>query len=75
MEKRTFLKYGSFSPKIAKIFFLSKSVSGYFYLFLNKVPMANKPRGGGLKALVAGPLRKELFFAASLMGYFLEMFA
>ena len=22
--------------------------------------MANKPRGGGLKALVAGPLRKEL---------------
>ena len=27
--------------------------------------MATKPRGGGLKALVAGPLRKELFFAAS----------
>ena len=23
-----------------------------------KVPMATKPRGGGLKALVAGPLRK-----------------
>ena len=32
-----------------------------------KVPMATKPRGeGGLKALVAGPLREELFFAASL---------
>ena len=28
--------------------------------------MATKPRGGGLKALVAGPLRNELFFAASL---------
>ena len=27
--------------------------------------MATKP-GGGLKALVAGPLRKELYFAASL---------
>ena len=32
--------------------------------------MATKPRGGGgLKALVAGPLRKELFFVASLTGY------
>ena len=34
--------------------------------------MATKPRrggGGGLKALVAGPLRKELFFAASLSQY------
>ena len=28
--------------------------------------MANKPRGWGLKAIVAGPLRRELFFAASL---------
>ena len=28
--------------------------------------MATKLRGGGLKALVAGPLRKEPFFAASL---------
>ena len=29
--------------------------------------MATKPKGGGgLKALVAGPLRKEPFFAASL---------
>ena len=27
--------------------------------------MATKPRGGGLKALVAGPLKKEFFFAAS----------
>ena len=26
-----------------------------------KVPMASKPRGEGLKALVTGPLRKELF--------------
>ena len=33
-----------------------------------KVPKATKPRGVGLKALVAGPLRKELFFAASLIG-------
>ena len=29
--------------------------------------MATKPRGEGVKALVAGPLRKEIFFAASLM--------
>ena len=29
--------------------------------------MATKPRGGGLKALVAGPLRKEHFLAASLI--------
>ena len=28
--------------------------------------MAIKPRGWGLKALVAGPLRKELFCVASL---------
>ena len=28
--------------------------------------MVTKPRGGSLKALVAGPLRKELFLAASL---------
>ena len=27
-----------------------------------KVLMVTKPRGGGLKALVAGPLRKELVF-------------
>ena len=30
-----------------------------------KVSMATKPGGEGLKALVAGPLRKELNFAAS----------
>ena len=39
-----------------------------FFLYVRKkVPMATKPRlgGGGLMALVAGPLRKELFFAAS----------
>ena len=28
--------------------------------------MATKPKGGGSKALVAGPLRTELFFTASL---------
>ena len=40
-----------------------------FFYVRKKVPMATKPRGGGsLKALVAGPLRKELFFAASLRG-------
>ena len=39
-----------------------------FYNVRTKVPMATRPMGGGegLKALVAGPLRKELFFAASL---------
>ena len=32
-----------------------------------KVPKATKPRGGGgIKALGAGPLRKDLFFVASL---------
>ena len=31
--------------------------------------MTTKPRGGGVKALVVGPLKKELFFAASLMKY------
>ena len=30
--------------------------------------MATKPRGGGLKALEDGSLRKELFFVASLWG-------
>ena len=34
--------------------------------------MATKPGGGGLKALVAGPLRKELFFAASLTDIVME---
>ena len=37
--------------------------------FLNvnkKVPIATKPGGGGLKALVAGPPRNLNFFAASL---------
>ena len=28
--------------------------------------MTTKPRGGGVKALVVGPLKKEFFFAASL---------
>ena len=39
-----------------------------FFIVRKKVPMATKPTGGGgLKALLAGPLRKELsFFAASL---------
>ena len=36
--------------------------------------MATKPRGGGLKALVTGPLRKELFFAASLIFFLFFIF-
>ena len=36
-----------------------------FFNVKKKVPMATKPRGGGLKAIVAGPLKKTLF-AASL---------
>ena len=32
------------------------------FLMKRKVLISTKPRGGGLKALVAGPLRKELFF-------------
>ena len=34
--------------------------------------MATKPRGGGLKDLVARPLRKDSFFAASLTMAFLH---
>ena len=46
---------GYFSPKIGgRNFFLSKSVSGI------------KQEGGGGIALVAQPLREELFFAASV---------
>ena len=34
---------------------------------IKKVPMAIEPEGGGgVKALIARPLREELFFAASL---------
>ena len=53
-----------FSPKIVENFFLSKSGSSYLKTKKKKekkVPMATKPRGGGVKALVVGPLRKELF--------------
>ena len=41
---------------------LSKSVSGYF-MTKKKIPMAIKPegKGGGGKALMARPLREELF--------------
>ena len=40
-----------------------------FFNVRKKVPLATKPKGeGGLKALVAGPLRKEPFFAASFSG-------
>ena len=40
----------------------------FFFNVRKTVTMSIKPRGkgGGLKALVAGPLSKELFFAASL---------
>ena len=45
---------------------LSKSVFGYFKtkkkIQQKKVPMATKLEGGGGKALVARPLRDELFF-------------
>ena len=46
---------------------MKKIVKIYFRLFYEKkqktVPMANKPEGGGLgKALMARPLREELFF-------------
>ena len=47
-----------FSPKIVENIFLSKSVSGYFKTKKTKVPMTTKPaRGGGVKALVVGPLK------------------
>ena len=36
------------------------------FLCKEKVPMATKPGGGGPKALVAGLLRNELFFATFL---------
>ena len=38
-----------------------------FFNVRKKVPVATKAEGGGLKALMAAPLRKELFFAASLI--------
>ena len=38
-----------------------------FFSVRKKVPLATKPRvGGGLKALMARPLRKELFLRLSL---------
>ena len=37
-----------------------------FFNVRKEVLMSNKPRVEGLKALVAGPLKKELFLAASL---------
>ena len=44
----------------------SKSVSGYLKTKKNFLwPLS--PRGGGSKALMARPLREELFFAASLI--------
>ena len=44
---------------------LSKSVFGYFKTkkkFKKKVPMALSSRGGGCKALVVRPLKKNLFY-------------
>ena len=46
--------------------FSTKEKRTFFYV-KKKIPMATMPVGG-LKALVAGTLRKELFFAASLSG-------
>jgi len=46
-------------------FFLSKSVFRYFKTKKKnkkKVPMATKLEGEGVKALVAGPLKKNNFF-------------
>ena len=40
-----------------------------FFLFVaveKKFLMTTKPKGGGVKALVVGPLEKDFFFAASL---------
>ena len=45
----------------------TKEKRTFFFNVREKVPLAAKPRGGGLKALMAGPLRKEFFFAASLI--------
>ena len=54
-------KYGSFSPKIVEIFFCKNPFPAMTRKKNEKkVPMATKPRGEG-GALVAGPLRKELF--------------
>ena len=39
----------------------------FYFKTKKKVPMVTKPRGWGVKALVAGPLKMNLFFfAASL---------
>ena len=43
----------------------STKEKGTFFNVRKKVPVATKP-SGGLKALVAGLLRKEHFYAASL---------
>ena len=53
------------SPKIVEKFFFCQNPFPAI-LRRKKILMATKPRGGGLKALVAGPLIKELFYAASL---------
>ena len=50
-----------FSPKIAENFFCQNPFPAISRRTTKKVPMATKPKGGGVKALVAGPLRKELF--------------
>ena len=63
-----FISFYILAQKLWRNFCLSKSVSGYFKTTKNKnkkkVPMTTKPRG--VKALVVEPLKKELFFAASL---------
>ena len=49
------------SPKIGERKKLSKSVSGYFTTKKKKNPTAIEPEGGGGKALMARPLRKNFF--------------
>ena len=60
-------KYGSFNPNIVK----KKNCQNPFPAILRRKKEEEKTDrgGGGQKALVAGPLRTELFIAASLIRY------
>ena len=46
----------------------TKEKKNFFLNVRKKVPMTTKPRGGGLKALVAGPLKKS-FMATAMFSY------
>ena len=67
------------AQKLWRKFLLSKSVSGYFrtkkikYIY---IPNDHLGEGGGVKALVVGPLKKNNFFFASSLARFdiLELF-